>query len=280
MTKTECWTVEELPRTIVDAVRGHKLSRSEQAGVLVRLDGRAVKWSLSDEDLSALAMVWQAAGLPLEPLTQPLVSTTAIPYLEAFNESPNRPSWELGFIARADARPEQAGAMIDEQKVRDALREAIESGEVVPRWPGLMVKAKPHEVGCASGLVLTAADLERLGLPVPKRLDLMAPEPSTQPVPMPEAVAPAPAGADDEAKQKDTPQLLNWKMRVQVAAAERWERLRALNTNPTVSSILSDMVKWCRENEVCTDGGITPSEGYLRTHVLGGKHWTPPTLRR
>lgn len=68
----------------------------------------------------------------------------------------------------------------------------------------------------------------------------------------------------------------NWKMRVQAQAAARILRLRSVGANPTVHSILDDMAKWCREKDVKTNGGIFPSSGYLRTHVLGGKHWTPP----
>lgn len=69
----------------------------------------------------------------------------------------------------------------------------------------------------------------------------------------------------------------NWKMRVQAEAAARFLRLRTVGANPTVHSMLDDMAKWCRENGIKTGGGIYPSPGYLRTHVLGGKHWTPPS---
>ena len=68
----------------------------------------------------------------------------------------------------------------------------------------------------------------------------------------------------------------NWKMRIQTEAAAMFQRLRESGASPTVHSILDDLVKWCRANGVKTDGGIYPRAGYLRTHVLGGKHWTPP----
>ena len=72
------------------------------------------------------------------------------------------------------------------------------------------------------------------------------------------------------------PASTNWKMKVQAEAASRFKRLRASGASPTTHSILDDMVIWCRDNDVKTDGGIYPKAGYLRTHVLGGKHWTPP----
>lgn len=72
-------------------------------------------------------------------------------------------------------------------------------------------------------------------------------------------------------------ELAHWKMRVQSAAAEHWKTLRASGANPTVNSIVDWMARWCKENDVRTDGGVNPSSGYLRTHVLGGGHWTPPT---
>jgi hypothetical protein len=67
-----------------------------------------------------------------------------------------------------------------------------------------------------------------------------------------------------------------WKMKIQIEAAARMVRLRAANANPTVHSIINDMARWCKDNEVKTDGGIFPSASYIRTHVLGGKNWTPP----
>jgi hypothetical protein len=67
-----------------------------------------------------------------------------------------------------------------------------------------------------------------------------------------------------------------WKMQIQAEAAQLFKRLRASRASPTVHSILPTIVQWCRTNNVKTDGGIFPSEGYLRTHVLGARHWSPP----
>lgn len=93
----------------------------------------------------------------------------------------------------------------------------------------------------------------------------------TQPQAVPVVPAPVVAvGASDEAA------TTNWKMRVQAEAASLFRRLRASGASPTVHSILGEMVKWCRTHDVKTDGGIYPTPGYLRTHVLAGKHWTPP----
>ena len=68
----------------------------------------------------------------------------------------------------------------------------------------------------------------------------------------------------------------NWKMKIQSEAASRFKRLQKSGASPTVHSIVGDIAKWCRDNDVKTDGGIYPSANYLRTHVLGGKHWAPP----
>lgn len=68
-----------------------------------------------------------------------------------------------------------------------------------------------------------------------------------------------------------------WKSKIQIEAASHMKTLRKSGASPTVHSILDRMVDWCRNNDVKTNGGIYPSSGYLRTHVLGGKHWTPPT---
>lgn len=85
---------------------------------------------------------------------------------------------------------------------------------------------------------------------------------------------PAPVMESDSANLES--ELPHWKMQVQSAAADHWKNLRAGGANPTVSSILAWVAKWCIDNDVRTDGGVNPSAGYLRTHVLSGKHWTTP----
>ena len=72
--------------------------------------------------------------------------------------------------------------------------------------------------------------------------------------------------------------VANWKMQVQIKAAELMTTLRQKGANPTVYSILPKLVEWCHENNIRTETKIIPSAGYLRTHVLGAKHWTPPRV--
>lgn len=86
-----------------------------------------------------------------------------------------------------------------------------------------------------------------------------------------ESNAPVPTVAADAAPLK------HWKMRVQAEAAAEWLRVRKTGANPTRASIRPHLLKWCRAENVLTPLGVNPSDGYLRTHVLGGKHWTPPT---
>ena len=80
-----------------------------------------------------------------------------------------------------------------------------------------------------------------------------------------------------QSEEGKSPPLEHWKMRIQAEAADEWRRLRAMNCNPTRASIRPHLLKWCKQNNVKTGGGINPSDGYLRTHVLSGKHWAPPT---
>ena len=68
----------------------------------------------------------------------------------------------------------------------------------------------------------------------------------------------------------------DWKSRIQIKASEHWKSLRASGANPTVHSIVPFIARWCRENGVKTSSHINPRERYIREHVLGGKHWTPP----
>lgn len=91
-----------------------------------------------------------------------------------------------------------------------------------------------------------------------------------------ESSEPATGTQPQAAPAAPTSESGNWKMVVQAEAAARFKRLRAAGSSPTVYSILDDMVTWCHANDVKTSGCVYPSAGYLRTHVLGGKHWTPP----
>lgn len=75
---------------------------------------------------------------------------------------------------------------------------------------------------------------------------------------------------------KDVPPVPNWKMRIQAEATAYCLRLRNSGASPTKNSILEAMARWCRDNDVKTDGRIYPSANYLRTHVLGGRHWDVP----
>lgn len=70
--------------------------------------------------------------------------------------------------------------------------------------------------------------------------------------------------------------IANWKMQIQAEATAFCLKLRQSGASPTKRSILDPMAKWCRDNNVKTDTKIFPSANYLRTHVLGGKHWDVP----
>jgi hypothetical protein len=72
------------------------------------------------------------------------------------------------------------------------------------------------------------------------------------------------------------PAVPGWKMQIQIQATELVIRLRKSGASPTKQSILEPLARWCRDNQVLTDGKIFPSANYLRTHVLGGKHWDLP----
>lgn len=89
-----------------------------------------------------------------------------------------------------------------------------------------------------------------------------------EPPPAPVLAESAPDGVE--------PATPNWKMQIQAEATALCLRLRKAGASPTKNSILDSMAKWCRDNNVMTDGKIFPSANYLRTHVLGGKHWELP----
>ena len=90
--------------------------------------------------------------------------------------------------------------------------------------------------------------------------------------------------AGDKAKQ--APPLEHWKLRVQQAAAEIWQRALDSGANPTVSNTKDTIARWCIDNNVKTgtnNNGVYPKASYLKAHVLGPKHWknrpTKPTKK-
>lgn len=85
------------------------------------------------------------------------------------------------------------------------------------------------------------------------------------------------AKASLEATPKPKPALqMPWKMEAQAIAAELWSNLRNAGANPTVAGIVDQVARICADRGIKTASGINPTPGYLRTHVLSAKHWTPP----
>lgn len=68
----------------------------------------------------------------------------------------------------------------------------------------------------------------------------------------------------------------NWILLVQAEAARCWKNLKEIGCNPTRHNIMSDLAKWCRDNNVKSSSGIFPSEEYIYRHVLRSKIWKPP----
>lgn len=68
---------------------------------------------------------------------------------------------------------------------------------------------------------------------------------------------------------------------IQAEAYEYWIRLKASGANPTVHSICEMMARWCADNNITTQTGITPRAGTIRNTILGGSSgWQPPTHSR
>jgi hypothetical protein len=77
-------------------------------------------------------------------------------------------------------------------------------------------------------------------------------------------------------RKTPAPQI-SWKLRVQQQATIECLRLYALGANPSISDLANSMAKWCVKNKVVAERGIPPLAGYIRVHVLAGKHWTKPS---
>lgn len=111
--------------------------------------------------------------------------------------------------------------------------------------------------------------------------DALQPAPASRiysevfPDPVQNSESPAPVVVSSDGPEP-LPAVANWKMQIQAEATALVLRLRKSGANPTRHSILDTMAQWCRDNDIKTDTKIYPSANYLRTHVLGGKHWDVP----
>lgn len=109
----------------------------------------------------------------------------------------------------------------------------------------------------------------------PELVALATPAP-VLPTPAQNTTTNAPVVTKQAGGDAPAPAVPNWKMRIQTEATELVLRLRESGSSPTKFSTCESMAKWCRDNNVKTDNKIFPSANYLRTHVLGGKHWDLP----
>ncbi len=85
--------------------------------------------------------------------------------------------------------------------------------------------------------------------------------------------ADAPASEDIKAG-KGLP-AANWKLQVQSEAARRWVELKNSGASPTKLNIRDDLVKWCNENNIKTNTGISVSAENLYKFAL--RPWKPPS---
>lgn len=71
------------------------------------------------------------------------------------------------------------------------------------------------------------------------------------------------------------------RMKIQAEAYEHWIRLKASGANPTINSICESLARWCADNGVTTQTGVTPRAGTIRNTILGGNSgWVPPAHSR
>jgi hypothetical protein len=78
------------------------------------------------------------------------------------------------------------------------------------------------------------------------------------------------------ASRKKLTQDVNWKHLVHIEATALCIRLYRSGANPSRSDLAKNLELWCSKNNIKTDSGNFPSNGYLRTHILGSREWRFP----
>lgn len=189
------------------------------------------------------------------------VSTT-----QAFDRISGEYSWHLGewesLITDASDRHSAVIALLEKIRTRP-LRNLYEPA--IQEW-------RDHDAAVPIIGSTKASESVASGSPTGNTANESNVTPTLTSGDSPSESLPASQSAD---KPADT-EINNWKMKIQAEATSMILRGRQNGAQPTKHSILGDLVSWCKKNEVKTPGGILPSSGYIRTHVLSGKHWEPP----
>lgn len=87
------------------------------------------------------------------------------------------------------------------------------------------------------------------------------------------------AAPDIESKPEGTtpkPLIGDWKNLVRAEAYDEWVRIIANNGTATLENVAKHLADWCVRNGVKANGGKSPRMGYIKTHVIDGKHWEAP----
>lgn len=221
--------------------------------------------SLNEADWTLLGRIWREAGLPPFQFGQ-LADWDR--YRQAFDTSPDKPSWAIGsswfYLGRKRHAVDHLLRLMktDEQLVAysapgriasalesDSLLRVSDARRWLARWGFDVVDSTSR-----GGLREIADTLE-------------------EPTPV------VTSGMKD-GKSKQGKSDVPARLRIQEAAAEIWISWLARDANPTVHGISDELARWCSDNSVTTKGGICPKAGTLRNTVIGAGHWTPPTLSR
>lgn len=77
-------------------------------------------------------------------------------------------------------------------------------------------------------------------------------------------------------KTKPKSVAMNWKQEYQAEATAYYIRTWGHGATPNRKNCADTLAKWGALNKKTTDLGKIPGAGYIRVHVIGTQHWTPP----
>jgi hypothetical protein len=77
-------------------------------------------------------------------------------------------------------------------------------------------------------------------------------------------------------KTKPKSVAMNWKQEYQAEATAYYIRTWGHGATPNRSNCADTLARWGALNQKTTDLGKIPGAGYIREHVIGTRHWTPP----
>jgi hypothetical protein len=67
-----------------------------------------------------------------------------------------------------------------------------------------------------------------------------------------------------------------WKNAMHYEANEIWREIAIAGGKPSIAEISRELHRRAAKSTIVTDGGVIPSAGYIKNHIISARFWSPP----